>query len=124
MVRSVLSWGEGHAQPVVLVELQDDGLARFESGSRGKDEIVNSIWELIQQIGHHVPSVAQIRRTHLVFATARKPFLRSPKGNIQRKLTIKPCEGEIEESYFTYGDKPTEMVVRIKDEQGYLTNEE
>ena len=107
-VRNTVICGTGHAQPVLLIELQEPDVSADE-----KLALLENLWaESIQVVNRVAPKTGQIAKTHVIIGKTEKPFERSVKGTVARKATIKRYEEEIEQVYQCYGDQAAAMSER------------
>ena len=60
---------------------------------------IKSIWPIVERGNLLLPSHGRIIRSNILVANPDKPFVRTPKGTIVRKLTEKAYEAEIEALY-------------------------
>ena len=105
LVRNTVICGTGHAQPVLIVELQEPDVSDEQ-----KPMLFERLWdESIKVVNKSAPKNGQIAKTHVIIATKEKPFERSVKGTVARKATIKKYETEIQGIYRLHGDRVVEM---------------
>lgn len=98
----------------LLVELDESSAppAAFDSAEQERDwraRALDKIWPVIERANHEAPKFGRIPKELVLFAARNKPFSRTPKGSIQRRLVLADYEKEIEDLY-------------ARSEQGLLTN--
>ena len=111
-VQTVLMWGTGHRQAMLLVDLTDEGFARIEDA--GAEGLKSDIWRTVQEHNMESQSVAQIARTHIMFATREKAIPRTPKGTVKRGEAAEMYKAEIENMYRQYGDVLPNPTARVR----------
>ena len=105
LIKSALMFGDRRMQPVLLLELR---------GSFDREDAREKIWPTVAEENALAPSIGQIAKTHILLASAEKPFLRVAKGTVQRRLTIDLYKTEIDELYARHGDKGVPLVTRLQ----------
>lgn len=98
-INGCLVIGAGKPQAALLIELKDPN---------GKtEEMLDSIWETVQQANTQSHHKNQILRDFITFAEADKPFIRTDKGTVKRPATLKVYDDYIERFYSSRnGDIP------------------
>ena len=115
LIRTACLTGTGHRQPVLVVELTDPSLAGTPDA---KAQTIDKLWrESISPINEEAPKNGQVAKTHIVIATAEKPFERNVKGTVARKPTLKKYDSETEDVYRQYGDHTMDVTERFGSEQ-------
>lgn len=71
--------GQGRVQTILIVEPQDDGVAR--------GALADEIWPLVQTANTHAAAHARIFRSRMIIAGPGKRFIRAPKGTMIRRQT-------------------------------------
>ncbi|KAL8828592.1 MAG: hypothetical protein Q9191_002493 [Dirinaria sp. TL-2023a] len=94
-VKSAIVVGSGKFQPAILIELLDDSELWQESHL----ERLDSVWRYIEEANTRAPSHGRLMKEYVLFATREKPFSRLPKGTIQRQMSTKQYEEEINKLY-------------------------
>ncbi|KAG8221462.1 acetyl-CoA synthetase-like protein [Butyriboletus roseoflavus] len=79
---------EPHAEHAVEVR-DDNAVAAFR----------NKIWPLVDEANKTAPAFSRIFKKMILITTPEKPILRTPKGSIQKKVTIKAYGAEIDALY-------------------------
>ncbi|CAG9950654.1 unnamed protein product [Clonostachys rosea f. rosea IK726] len=90
-VKGVLVAGSHHFSLCMLVELTETPADEAQA--------YEEIWQLVKEANKDAPKFGRVPRELLLIAKPDKPFLRSAKGTIQRRLTITEYEPEIDELY-------------------------
>lgn len=75
VIRSAIMVGSRRKQPALLLELR---------GSFEREDALEKIWPFVEEGNEVAPSVGQIAKTHIMFTSPDKPFLRAGKGTVQR----------------------------------------
>ncbi|OAA72981.1 transferase family protein [Akanthomyces lecanii RCEF 1005] len=90
-INGCLVIGTGKPQAALLIELKDPN---------GKtEEILDSIWDTVQEANAQMRHKNQLLRDFIAFAEADKPFVRTDKGTVKRPATLKVYEDYIERFY-------------------------
>ncbi|KAI0379246.1 acetyl-CoA synthetase-like protein [Hypomontagnella monticulosa] len=92
-VRGAIVVGTGRIQTALLIEPREP----LEGVSR--DEFLEALWPHIQESNTAIPGQGRIARDKVICALPDKPFHRTAKGTIVRKLTEEAYKDEIEELY-------------------------
>jgi hypothetical protein len=101
LIHELLIIGTGLDKAVVLLEptaklrveldaIQGDG--GVTTAKDGGGEFMNHIW----RINKDLPVYARVERSKIIVTDAARPMLRTGKGNVQRKQTVKEYEREIQ----------------------------
>lgn len=61
--------------------------------------MVEKIWPVIEESNHNAPKFGRIPKELVLFTAKDEPFFRSPKGSIQRQLTLSNYEERIDQMY-------------------------
>ncbi|KAL9595942.1 MAG: hypothetical protein Q9219_006133 [cf. Caloplaca sp. 3 TL-2023] len=93
LLSGALITGTGRSCPAIVLEIRSD------ARGRNKQELIDSIWPLIEEANKSVPGYAQILRSMVLFASAEKPFVRAPKSSIVRKMTLENYAEDLEKLY-------------------------
>ncbi|KAJ2970993.1 hypothetical protein NQ176_g7911 [Zarea fungicola] len=98
-INGCLVIGAGKQQAALLIELKDPN---------GKtEELLDSIWETVQEANTQSRHKNQLLRDFITFSEADKPFIRTDKGTVKRPATLKLYEDYIERFYSSRnGDIP------------------
>lgn len=101
LVKAAMIVGTGHQQAALLIQLRDSPPTTPEA----RQDILQKVLPSIEKANAEAPRHAVVLPTHVIFASAEKPFKLAGKGTIQRAPTVKDYEKEIEELYAREGDK-------------------
>lgn len=91
-VKGVLVGGDRRSHPFMLLEIQDDVAA-----DHGK--ALDAIWETVEQENKRNAPSARIHRDLTIVTSPERPFVRSPKGSIERRKTFARYEQDINDLY-------------------------
>jgi acyl-coenzyme A synthetase/AMP-(fatty) acid ligase len=105
LIKSAIMVGERRRQPALLLELR---------GSFDHEDALEKVWPAVAEGNAVAPSVGQVAKTHILFASPEKPFARAGKGTVQRYSTTDLYKDEIDGLYARYGDKGAPLVTRVK----------
>jgi hypothetical protein len=103
-VHASLVAGHKRPYPVLLVELAPSATA---------EEMLPTIYAALEELNKLSMKYAQIHRTDILVAAPEKPFVRTPKGTINRSQTGKLYEAEIEALYNTSTEVPATPQAQI-----------
>ncbi|KAI1117615.1 acetyl-CoA synthetase-like protein [Nemania sp. NC0429] len=92
-LKGALVIGNNRLQSALLVEPE----AAIDDMARSK--LLDDLWPLVQKANNLVLGPGRVQQSKLLCALAEKPFVRTAKGTIVRKLTENLYEPEIEELY-------------------------
>lgn len=95
LISAALIAGQGKSEPLLIVEPK---LNAFEQGDTPED-FIDCIWPAVEEGNSIAPVYAKIRRSKVLVADPKKPFMRAPKGTVVRRLTIQAYAAEIEAAY-------------------------
>ena len=101
-VRSSLMVGTGRSQPALLVEpLGTERLTR-----EGKNELVESIWPVVEEANKDYKFGAKVSRTHIHVLDHDQPMSYAGKGTVQRAQTLTIYQSLVDDLYARAGDRP------------------
>lgn len=92
-VKGVLLTGNGRTQTVLLIEPKDT------LDETGRSQLLDELWPRIEQANGHVAGPGRVSRGMVICATPEKPFARTGKGTIVRKLTQDDYQEDIDRLY-------------------------
>ena len=95
-VNAALVVGAQRFQAALLIEPAKSD-QKLPSAERAK--LLEQIWPTIEKANRDAPSHARIIKSHVIFTRPEKPMLRTGKGTIQRRGTLKLYDNEIESLY-------------------------
>lgn len=113
-ITAVMLAGERRFRLCLLIELDENCYPSqpFESAeaeSRWRQETLTKVWPTIDEANHEAPKFGRVPKELVLFTKQDKPFSRSPKGSVQRRLTVSFYQKEIDDLY-------------TQSEQGLLTS--
>lgn len=110
-LKGVLLTGNGRDQPVLIVEPKDalDG--------PGRAEILDKLWPRVEQANSHVAGPGRVTRGMVICATPEKPFTRTGKGTIVRKLTQDDYQDDIDRLYTGAAQKQRLVTIGLQAKQ-------
>ena len=111
-IDEALMFGDKHEQPVLLVELSGQALALIEDEKQ--QSVYHSVEDLIEQMNQELPSIARIKKTHVVYASGGKRFSRATKGTVMRFHTFLIFKEDIDHCYAEHGDTAAKMLERLE----------
>ena len=91
-ISGALVTGQGRFQPALLLELESPSDANA-------DAVNDEVWREVETANTIMPGHGRIIRSMIIIAKTQKPFVRSGKGTIVRKLTEAAYNTELEELY-------------------------
>lgn len=92
-LKGVVLTGNGRTQTVLMIEPKD---ALDEAG---RAQLLENLWPRIEQANGHVAGPGRVSRGMVICATPEKPFARTGKGTIVRKLTHDDYQDDIDRLY-------------------------
>lgn len=110
-LKGVLLTGNGRTQPALVVEPRD---ALDEAG---RAELLEKLWPRIEEANSQMPSHGRVARGMVICAKPEKPFARTGKGTIVRKLTQADYQDEIDLLYTDSGRERRLVMVPLKAKQ-------
>lgn len=113
-ITAVMLAGERRFRLCLLIELDESCYPTqpFESPeaeSRWRQTTLAKLWPTIDEANHQAPKFGRVPKELVLFTKKEKPFSRSPKGSVQRRLTVSFYQQEIDDLY-------------TQSEQGLLTS--
>lgn len=98
LVSRSLVLGQGRFQSSVLIE------PNWSLWKGPEALLISEIWPVVQEANETAPGHAKVMKNHIGLASQAKPFKLTPKGTIQRRLTLQDYADEIEALYTTEHD--------------------
>lgn len=113
-VSSVMLAGERRFRLCLLIELEENcypeqGFGSAEEEEAWREQMLEKLWPTIDAANHTAPKFGRVPKELVLFTKKDKPFSRSPKGSIQRRLTLGYYQQAIDDLY-------------TQSEQGLLTH--
>jgi acyl-coenzyme A synthetase/AMP-(fatty) acid ligase len=105
-VSGALVVGQGQAQAALLVELSQN--AAFSSDPR------EDLWPAIEKANALLPGYGRIARSMIIVADPKKPFARTGKGTVVRRLAEELYATEIRKVYETTSTKSQRAPIPLK----------
>ena len=100
MIAGVIVTGTRHFQPALLVELNPD--------AQNDPQALEKIWPAVENANAAAPGQGRVAKSKIMIANSKKPFIRSGKGTVVRKLTetlyAEEIDGIYSEKQDTQGD--------------------
>ncbi|KAJ6440114.1 L-aminoadipate-semialdehyde dehydrogenase [Purpureocillium lavendulum] len=93
-IRGALVVGEQRFQPALILEPTDTPV-----DSAAADALLDDIWPLIEQVNKATVTHGRIDRQLVVLSDPARPFLRAPKGSVQRGPTVRDYSAFIDLLY-------------------------
>ncbi|KIX06266.1 uncharacterized protein Z518_04241 [Rhinocladiella mackenziei CBS 650.93] len=100
--------GNGRTQGTLLVEPKEP------ADEAGRTKLLEELWPLIEKSNSLVAGQGRIHRGKVICALPEKPFTRTSKGTIVRKLTEEAYKDEIEELYSGRSSQERIVCVSLK----------
>ncbi|OJJ48921.1 hypothetical protein ASPZODRAFT_1354781 [Penicilliopsis zonata CBS 506.65] len=94
-IKACLVAGAQRFQASLILELADPK----EMSLSQKAEAIERIWPTINEANRVCPNHAKVSKSHILFADPKKPFARTSKGTLQRRLTISMYTEELDALY-------------------------
>ncbi|KAI0482297.1 acetyl-CoA synthetase-like protein [Xylariaceae sp. FL0804] len=94
-IEGALVFGNQRFEAGVLIELKGDE----SSSTQDRSSQIQELEPIIGEANRDTPAHARIAASHVLFTEAGKPFLRTPKGTVMRKATLRLYEGAIDALY-------------------------
>lgn len=103
-ITAVMLAGERRFRLCLLIELDescypDQPFESAEAESRWRQETLAKVWPTIDEANHEAPKFGRVPKELVLFTKKDKPFSRSPKGSVQRRLTVSFYQQEIDDLY-------------------------
>ncbi|KII84556.1 hypothetical protein PLICRDRAFT_117723 [Plicaturopsis crispa FD-325 SS-3] len=99
LVEEAVMFGREHNQVGVIVEPHNYEVDPADEKQLA--EFRNKIWPAVERANADAPAFSRIFKEMILVARPEKPILRTPKGTVSRKRTIKDYEPEIQALYET-----------------------
>ncbi|KAG4420085.1 hypothetical protein IFR04_006744 [Cadophora malorum] len=94
-VKAALVVGHQRFEAALLVErIKDTELSALE-----QEDLIDSIWLVVQDANKNCPAHARVSGSKIMLAAPAMPFIRAPKGTIQRQATLNLYEDKISKLY-------------------------
>lgn len=93
-VEAALVVGQARFRTALLVEAKHPPVTAFQ-----RTKLRQSLWQFMTEANRQCPAHGKLSRDLILFAHDAKPFLRSQKGSVQRRLTLALYEKKLNELY-------------------------
>ncbi|KAF2740127.1 acetyl-CoA synthetase-like protein [Polyplosphaeria fusca] len=100
-VQNCVLVGTGKLRPAALIELRAEYYTEEEEKQQA---VLDAIWPRIEKANSYADTTGQLEKDHVIFSKKEKPFAIAGKGTVQRKMTVKMYEDEIEKLYNIMGE--------------------
>lgn len=94
-VKAALVVGQQRFEASLVVELISEEIFTPDQ----KFELIERIWPVVHEANMQCPGHARVSKSKILLADSTKPFLRAPKGTIQRQATLNMYEKELDDLY-------------------------
>ncbi|KAF8834980.1 acetyl-CoA synthetase-like protein, partial [Paxillus ammoniavirescens] len=98
LLNGVIMFGRERSQVGILIEPQPEYIVDT-TDDKAIAEFRNKIWPVIEEANLTAPAFSRIFKEMILIADKSKPILRTPKGTLQKKATVKAYETEIDALY-------------------------
>lgn len=110
-LKGVVLTGNGRTQVVLLVEPRD------ALDEPGRVRLLEKLWPRIEESNSRVAGYGRVASGMIICATPEKPFVRTGKGTIVRKLTQDEYQDEIDRLYTSSGQEQRIVTIGLKARQ-------
>lgn len=107
-LKGVLLVGSGRVHSALLIE------PREPLDETGRAQLLRTLWPRVDEANSHISGQGRVLRGMVLCATPDKPFDRTGKGTIVRKLTEESYSDEIEHLYSSSSDQDKVVTVNLK----------
>ena len=111
-IKSALVFGNQRSEAGILIEPTPEKQSKLPM--EGSSGYVSNTYSSIEEANSATPAHARIARTHVIFTSPDKPFLRASKGTIQRQVTIELYKDAISNLYDLHDQVPLNEFQRHK----------
>lgn len=103
-VDAVIVAGGRRFRLCLLIELDAncypaEGHQSLQDERQWRQRMVEKIWPAVEEANHNAPKFGRVPKELILFTAKNEPFSRSPKGSIQRQLTLANYEERIDRMY-------------------------
>ncbi|KAF9223056.1 putative nonribosomal peptide synthetase [Gyrodon lividus] len=98
LLRGVVMFGRERGQVGILIEPRPEHVVDIQD-DQAVAEFRNKIWPLVEEANATAPAFSRIFKEMILITDRDKPILRTPKGTVQKKATMKAYETEIDVLY-------------------------
>ncbi|KAL9609999.1 MAG: hypothetical protein Q9167_005272 [Letrouitia subvulpina] len=93
-VTAALLYGAGKMKTSLLVEAVEP-----PTSAEGRLRLVQEIWPTVDKANEVMNAYGRVQKPMILITTKEKPFMRTAKGSVQRAVTVKAYEQELDELY-------------------------
>lgn len=94
LLSGALIVGQGKPAPLLILEPR---VGAYDGCS--SDHFIDRVWATVKAANEIAPTYAHIARHHIIIAPTERPFARTPKGSIVRKVVVNEYAVEIEAAF-------------------------
>ncbi|KAF9223046.1 acetyl-CoA synthetase-like protein [Gyrodon lividus] len=98
LLTGAVMFGRERSQVGILIEPRPEHVVDIQD-DQAVAEFRNKIWPLIEEANATAPAFSRIFKEMILITDQGKPILRTPKGTVQKKATVKTYESEIDALY-------------------------
>ncbi|KAF9238231.1 putative nonribosomal peptide synthetase, partial [Melanogaster broomeanus] len=98
LLQGTVMFGRERNQVGILVEPRAEHVVDIRD-DKAIAELRNKIWPLIEEANKAAPAFSRIFKEMILITGHDKPMLRTPKGTVQKKATVKAYQSEIDALY-------------------------
>ncbi|KAF9235375.1 putative nonribosomal peptide synthetase [Melanogaster broomeanus] len=98
LLKGTMMFGRERNQVGILIEPRLEHVVDIQD-DKAIAEFRNKIWPLIEEANKTAPAFSRIFKEMILITHRDKPMLRTPKGTVQKKATVKAYESEIDALY-------------------------
>lgn len=103
-VDAVIVGGGRRFRLCLLIELDSkcypaEDFQSLEEEREWRQQMVEKVWPVIEEANHKAPKFGRVPKELILFTAKDQPFSRSPKGSVQRQLTLAMYEERIDRLY-------------------------
>ena len=95
-VRSAIIAGEGRALPFLLVELASEPRSPTHEQNT---LLLDELWPVVEEANGLCSEYVRLTRPLVIFSSGEKPFERLGKGSVDRRITLRVYQHEIDAAY-------------------------
>jgi hypothetical protein len=90
-IQGALVFGSGLPKPGLLIELDHS-----KGNEQRAEDIKQQVMDILRETYQRTPDFVRIPEGNIIFANSDKPFVRTPKGTVQRRHTLQVYQKEID----------------------------
>jgi hypothetical protein len=97
-IKAALAGGQGRKTPFLLLEVRVPETVNGDVDGVEKDYL-DDVWKTVEEVNETILAETRFKQGLVLIASKEKPFVRLPKGTVDRRLTLGLYEQEIDEMY-------------------------